>query len=246
VLDRFFEGFSKADKEKHYKEGLDRAFDSKHVMNESVKMKTNTLVKPPVCVLQATAKQSQDRDPHTPTLTCELNDNLDQITVITAACCTCVRKTNKVVCKHRAALCCFLWVMWCTGIAGSPVHRQRYWERNKEAYDAEATVVRFIHLATNRKHQPKLEQLQEWEKGEVKPDLDLSSDGSDDETVGVVTRHSPSKGRKRRHGPIAEYREWVREKCRKHFKLDAAAASKLRKIEADGNFARLTRSWFPK
>lgn len=142
-----FKRFSVADPSKHYDEGLERAYDSAAIADTQIALASDTT--PPQCLVKETEAQSQGRPPYETAALFELTPDLLSVAKITQLSCGCHRRTQGVMCKHRAALLCRMLVNTVRGLAGNPVEREAYWKRRATVTD-KTEATRMTHIATNR------------------------------------------------------------------------------------------------
>lgn len=194
MLAAAFQEWSAASPNKHFDEGLKRAYDSARIAGTMIGIASH--LNPPICVIKETEAQSQGRYPYTTAARFELTSDLMAVKKITKLTCTCHRKTANVICKHRAALLCRMWTNSVFGLAGNPVEREAYWKRRAVVLD-KTEATRVTKLLTNRTADSTLATLIESEVTADGPMVDDHLQNADSDTDNCVTALGPLKKRRR-------------------------------------------------
>lgn len=229
-LDVYLNKASKTDKSKHEDEGTARAYDSAALVDFQFAESTNDKGEP-IMIISSPISQSQARGPLTAAVVLRLSPDKGHVREIVNATCTCVRRDNKVMCRHRAGLLMVLWINTCMGIAGNPTARRGYWKGHVGTADGGAKAVPLIDCLTHRAKNPKIKELVEQEHthtGYVATDDEESDSGGDDDVNDDV--NEPKRIEKGRRTPTvvhAERKKRVHEHCGEHFKMDAKRLKKI-------------------
>eukprot|EP00040_Diaphanoeca_grandis_P023381 m.127125 g.127125 ORF g.127125 m.127125 type:complete len:709 (+) comp29250_c0_seq2:130-2256(+) len=155
LLVKHFVANSKAsDFTKHVHDGTARAFD-----NADRNVEALMGIVGEQCTIQVSEIQSYDQgDGYTTLAQFTLTADLKKIKSIDRTICTCYKNCTNILCKHRAALLCFLWINTVNGTAGLVTERQRYWERHLSSSTHEK-AWRLIECCTDRTNQQNVDEL---------------------------------------------------------------------------------------
>jgi hypothetical protein len=217
VMQEYFERCSKANPDKHFTEGINRAHDGGAAMVDGGTIAYRSDLKQ--CLIQMSVPQSQGRHPNTPNLIFDLDSSLSTATKVAKAVCTCYRKSNDIVCKHKGGcgMCCVICAAM--GGAGDPVSRKRYWEGQAGQIGGTQAATRTVHLVTDRTSQVKVEDIRKLEES---------------------PQALPPQGTKRKAAgsTLPALKKRVTDLYKEHVRIDA---SKLKEIEIRHNIMRYTR-----